>query len=140
MARAEDFTGPFDTGEEHLRRDGEIDEILFLFPHSAVVAHAATSRSAGFAEIIQQGDAAAEVRFSKSHELAQEDIGHPLFLFRFLSDKELNLLNIPVAEQKKTVGGQAIPSRPSDLLVVVVDAPRAIVMDNKPDIGFVEPH
>ena len=90
MAYAEDFAGPFDTGEEHLRRDSEIGEILFLFPQPAVVAHSTTVRNAGFAEIIQQQNAAAEVRFGKSHELAEEDIGHPLFLFRFLSDKDLN--------------------------------------------------
>ena len=38
------------------------------------------------------------------------------------------------------MGGQSIPSRPSDLLVVVVDASGQIVMDDKSDIRLVDPH
>jgi len=52
MARAEDFAGPFDTGEKHLRRDGQIDEGLFLFPRSAVVAHSTTVRNSGFPQLV----------------------------------------------------------------------------------------
>ena len=71
---------------------------------------------------------------------AQEDIGNLLFLFRFLCDKVLDISDITISEQQQAMGGQAVPSGPADLLVVVVDASGQVVMDDETDIGFVDPH
>ncbi len=93
------------------------------------------------AEIPQQGNAAAEVRFREAQKRAQEDIGHHLFMLGFFwSMKCLTFLQIPVAEQQQAMGRQTVPAGPADLLVVGFDALRQIVMDDKADVGLVDPH
>ena len=43
-------------------------------------------------------------------------------------------------EQEETLPGQAIASRPAGFLVVAFQVFRHVVMDDKADVGFVDPH
>ena len=97
MAGAESLAGSFDAGKKHLGRYGDIGQVLLLDP--AVVAHPAIIKGADLAEIIQQRDAAAQVRFDKSQEVTEQNICNYLFLFIFLLNKVFDLLNIALAEQ-----------------------------------------
>ena len=139
VARAEELAGPLDAGEEHLRRDGEIDEV-FSLSQPAVVAHAATVRNAGLAEIVSRGTRRQRSVSANPRSGLRRILATRCSCSVFLSDEVLDLLEIPVAEQQETMGGQTVPSGPADLLVVVVDAPGQVVMDDKPDIGLVDPH
>ena len=63
-----------------------------------------------------------------------------MFLPRFLINKILDLADIPVPEQQQAMGRQTVPAGPPYFLVVVVNAFRQIIMDDKTDVGLVNPH
>src|SRR3972149_4623243 len=107
MAGAESLARPLDAGKEHLDRYGDISQV-FSFDQ-AVIAHSAIINGKGLAEIIQQRDAAAQVRLCKSQEGAEQDIGDSLLLFIFLLNEVVDFLNVPVAEQQKAMGRQTVP-------------------------------
>ena len=138
MTGAETFAGALYAGEKHLNRNGDINQVFLFDP--AVVAHPAIFNGVDLAEIIQQGDAAANIRLGKSKECAEENTGNHLILFIFLLNEVFDLSNIAVAEQQEAVGRQSVPSGPSDLLIISVYALGKIIMDNESDIRLVDPH
>src|SRR3989304_5364813 len=113
MAGAESLARPLDAGKEHLDRYGDISQVFSFDP--AVIAHPAIINGMGLAEIIQQRDAAAQVRLGKSQEVAEQDIGNPLLLLIFLLNEVIDFFNVPVTEQQEALGRQTVPPSPSDL-------------------------
>src|SRR3990172_7264580 len=138
MTGAESLARSLDAGKKHLGGYGDINQILSFDP--AVVAHPAIINGMGLAEIIQQRDAAAQIRLGKSKEGAEQDIGNSLFLLIFLLNEVIDFLNVPVTEQQEAMSRQTVPPGPSDLLIIRVNALGKVIMDNESDIRLVDPH
>ena len=123
-----------DSAQRFLHQYAPVETPGWIFTYIAIAAIVIHF----LAEITQQDAPAADVGFAV-----------PLHLFQFLQVH----LALPallgetskhdqVAQriEKQRVAPQAIPARPSDLLIIILDASRHVVMDDPAHVAFIDAH
>src|SRR5438045_9617197 len=78
--------------------------------------------------------------FGVMNRVAQLFLRDALLAFAFFLDEASLFHDIARAEEQLTFTGQAIAPGPPRFLIITFDVLRQIVMNNKTDIWFVDPH
>ena len=92
------------------------------------------------AEVAQQRRSAAFPRLGVARHRLQAGLASRPLRRRAFIDQRAAGDEIAPAEQQQAIGPQPIAARPADLLVVVLQALRQVVVEDEPHVGLVDPH
>ncbi len=137
---AEHLTRTPHAGKEFLRSRGDVHLLNFTFGGKAIVAETAGCQRGLLTEIAQQRYAAADVGLGVAEHRLKPRMAARLFPRRALIDELRAGYHITSIEQQQAIGPQPVASRPADLLIVVLEALRQVVMEHEPHVRFVDPH
>ncbi len=139
MTRAKFLVRAFDTGQELLRRDGDVSQCGG--GGGAVVAVGAVVGFVRFAEVVEQRFAATgQLVFRIADNGIQMSNRDAFFIAFFLVDEIVDLGDIRIAVKQGAVRGQTIAPRAPDFLIITFDALGQIVVDDKAHVRLVDAH
>ena len=138
MLYAEYLAGPFDAGKKLLGFNGDIFRCPLLF--QAVVTHAAVLGPVVLTKIIEQHFAAADIGFRVADQGVQMiDRNTHLMLIAVLH-QVFDLVDVTVGKKQQALGQKTVTAGTADFLIIAFNVFGQIIMNHKPDIGFVDSH